>query len=261
MACGCSRLRLGGVTLDGIYALHPFSWDGLWGWPGRRGDNPPVIGRSGSYRVPSKEAAERTITLGLQIRRRASDNGVTLPAGECEHLEANQDTILGLLGSEDLLTLEWDRANGQTRYLEVEAIDQAPIAHVGDEQQISLILRANYPQWRLSGAAITFNVTGGPINLNPGGNAAIEDVLLSFTADGQLTNSLTGDGVGVDAPSYAQPVTVDLATGLVLQNGVNVSQYLTAPLTARIFHLKPNVNNPLTASAGTIGVAYRPQWW
>lgn len=261
MACGCSKLRLGGTTLDGIYALHPFSWDGLWGWPGRRGDNPPVIGRSGSYRVPSKEAAERIATVGIQIRRRDTAGAVTLPFGECEHLEFNQDTILGLLGSEDLLTLEWDRANGTSRYLEVECLDAAPINFEGDEQRVSCVFRAPYPQWRLSGTAIVANITGGPINLNPGGNAPVEDAILSFSADGEISNSLTGDAVGVDAPSYAQPVLINLATGEVTQNGVRVSQYVTAPDTARIFHLRPNVNNPLTASAGTIGVTYRPQWW
>lgn len=261
MACGCSRLRLGGVTLDGIYALHPYSWDGLWGFPGRRGDNPAVIGRSGSYRVPSKEAAERRVTFGLQIRRRDENNAVTLPSGACEHLELNQDTVLGLLGSEDLLTLEWDRANGQTRYLEVECIDGAPVTQHNDEQRASVILVATYPQWQLGGTATTVGIGAGPTNVNPGGNAPVENVLLSFSADGKLTNSLTGDGISVNAPSYGSPVLIDLATGQVTQGGVQAGQFVDDVDTSRIFHLKPNVNNPLSASAGTIDVTYRTQWW
>lgn len=260
MACGCSRLRLGGTTLDGIYALHPYSWDGLWGWPGRRGDNPPVIGRSGTYRVPSKEAAERVITLGVQIRRRASDGSVSLPAGECEHLEANQDNLLGLVGSEDLLTLEWDRASGTSRFLEVECIDAAPVVWHGDEQRLALVMRANYPAWRLSGTPTTV-VVSAPVNVNPGGTAPVEDPLLSFSGDSEIANALTLDAVAVDAPSYANPVLVDLATGLVTQGGVDASMYVSAVDTARIFHLKKNVNNPLSVTGAAVSISYRPQWW
>lgn len=259
MPCGCSRLRLESTTLDGIYALHPFNWDGLWGFPGRRGSNPPVIGRSGTYRVPSKEAAERRATLGVQIRRKASDG--TTPLEGCEHLEVNQDTILGLVGSGELLTLEWDRADGTTHFLEVEVTDAAPVSHVGNERRITLVMLAPYPQWQLAGTPTTSNIGAGPVNINPGGNAPVENALLSFSADGKLTNSLTGDGIGVNAPSYAQPVLIDLATGEVTQGGLQAGQYVDDVDTSRIFHLKENVNNPLSASAGTIGVTWRPQWW
>lgn len=258
MACGCSRLRLAGTTADGIYALHPYSWDGLWGFPGRRGSNPPVIGRSGTYRVPSKEAAERKATLGLQIRRRDFDGSAPLEG--CEHLELNQDSILGILGNPDLWTLEWDRADGSTRYLEVEAIDQAPIRQHEDEQRIAIVLTSPYPQWREGGAATTTPIGAGPVNLDPGGNAPVEDLLISFAASGKLTNSLTGDGLSVAHPGGA-PILVDLATGEVTQGGVQAGQFINDVDTSRIFHLRPGVNNPLSASAGTIDVTWRTQWW
>lgn len=258
MACGCSRLRLGGTTLDGIYALHPWSWDGLWGFPGRRGDNQPVIGRSGSYRVESKEALERRATLGLQIRRKASDGSTPLEG--CEHLELNQDTILGLIGSPDLLTLEWDRADGTTRYLEVEVLDPSPISQHGDEQRLTVVMMAPYPQWRDADAPTVSAITGGPLNINPGGNAPVEDVILSFAATGKLTNSLTGDGVAVAHPGGAA-IIINLATNEVTQGGAQAGQYISDIDTSRVFHLRPGVNNPLTASAGTISVTHRPQWW
>lgn len=258
MACGCSRLRLGGTTLDGIYALHPWSWDGLWGWPGRRGDNPPVLGRGGAYRVESKVAEQRRATLGLQIRRKAADGSTTLDG--CEHLELNQDAILGLIGSPDLLTLEWDRANGTSRYLEVEVLDPSPISQHGDEQRLTVVMMAPYPQWRESGSPTVSAITGGPVSVNPGGNAEVEDLLISFAATGKLTNSLTGDGLGVTHPGGA-PIEVNLGTGEVTQGGVQAGQHIADVDTARVFHLLPGVNNPLTASAGTISVTHRPEWW
>ena len=257
---GCSRLRLATETLDGVYHLHPYSWDGLWGFPGRRGVNVPVIGRPGSYRVEGKETEERIATLGIQIRRRSSTGTITLPGGACEHVEANQDLILGLMGSDDLQTLEWDGCDGVMRYLEVEFVEPAPIAHVGLERQLPVVLRAPYPYWRE--ADVSSPITSGPTNVNPGGNAPVEDCTLSFAAAGRITNALGPEHVEVDpALGDGNPVAFDCLTGSAVQTGVEAAKTIVSIGSDRLFRLKPAVNNPLTVTAGTVTVTHRPTWW
>lgn len=256
----CSRLRLATVTLDGIYHLHPFDWNGLFGYPGKRGENVSVIGRPGRFHTPDKEPEERLFTLGLLIRPHDAAGRVTLPGGGCQHLEAGQDQILGIMGRAPLQTLEWDMCNGTTRFLEVEFTDPAPIDFTARSRQIPLIGRASYPGWRNTGAATVTAVTGGPVNVNPGGNAWVDDCLLTFTAAGQLSNSLNSEAITID-PGGGGTVTVDCLTGRIVQGGVPAPNRFMAANSERLFRLEPGVINPLTASAGTINVAHRPTWW
>lgn len=259
MACGCSRLRLAGTTLDGIYALHPYSWNGLWGYPGRRGDNQPVIGRPGAYRVPNKEADERIVNLGIQIRDKDTFGTRTLDA--CEHLELNQDVILGLAGEEEPLTLEWDRANGTTRYLEVNCDDAAPIMQQAKNQRIACIFRAPYPQWREGALVTTAIATGGGTNINPGGNAPVEDAVVTWTANGRVTNTTNGEHIELAAAVFGAPIILDLEDGTVLQGATSRTRLISSVGTDRIFRLEKNVVNNLVATVAGISVGHRPNWW
>lgn len=258
----CSRLRLATVTLDGIYDLHPYSWDGLFGFPGRRGQNVGVVGQPGRYRTFPKLSEQRAGRLGLLIRPQSSTGTVTLPGGRCQHLEANQDLILGLIGSETLQTLEWDMCDGTSRFLDVEFVDSSTISHrPGGARELPLSFVAAYPAWRKSGTPVTVNVTtGAGVSVNPGGNAPVDNAVLTFTAAGTLTNTLTGEQVTVD-PAAGGPVTVDTWTGQVTQGGVPARNRVTGISHARILHLEPNVANPLTATGATIAVSYTPHWW
>ncbi len=253
----CSRLRLATVTLDGIYHLHPYSWDGLFGYPGKRGENVPVIGRPGRFHTPDKEPEERVITLGLLIRPHDTAGAVTLSGGGCEHLELNQDEILGIIGRAPLQTLEWDMCDGTTRFLEVEFTDPAPIAHKARARELPLIGRAPYPGWRNTGAA---TVTVAPASVNPGGNAWVDDGVGVWTAAAILGNTTNGEAIEID-PGGAGAVTVDFLTGRITQGGVAAPNRFMGAATERLFRLEPGVSNTLTTSAGTVSVAHRPTWW
>lgn len=255
----CSRLTLGGEVLDGVYHLHPYSWDGLFGFPGRRGDNVPVVGQPGRFRTTPKLAEERTFSLGLLIRPQDQFGLVT--TSKCQHVEANQDLILGLVGSETPLVLEWDMCDGTTRFLEVEFTASMSIAHRDSgARELPILGRAPYPAWRQTGTTSTVVTTGPAVNVNPGGNAAVDDCLLTFTAAGTLTNTLTGEAVTVD-PGGAGDVTVDCWTGDVMQGGVPARNRVTSITDPRILHLVPAVNNPLTATGASVTVTYQPHWW
>jgi hypothetical protein len=251
----CSRLRLAGETLDGIYHLHPYSWDGLFGFPGRRGENVPIIGQPGRYRA-AKMAEQRVGTLGLLIRPQDSAGRIITTA--CQHEEANQDLILSLVGAESLQMLEWDMCDGTMRYLEVEFVDAMPIAHrPSGARELPITYVAPYPAWR--GADVVTPITG-TVAVNPGGNAPVDDCLLSFSAAGTLTNALTGEAVQID-PGGGGAVTIDCWTGEVTQGGAPAQNRVVSVNSARILHLVPAVANSLTASAGTITVTHRPTWW
>ena len=258
----CSRLRLATVTLDGIYDLHPYSWDGLFGYPGRRGGNVAVVGQPGRFVTAPKLSEQRTGRLGLLIRPQSSTGTVTLPGGRCQHLEANQDLILGLIGSETSQTLEWDMCDGTSRFLDVEFGDESSITHrATGARELPVRFTAAYPAWQQSGTPTVANVTtGAAVNVNPGGNAPVDNAVLTFTAAGTLTNTLTGEAVTVD-PAGGGAVTVDTWTGQVTQGGVPARNRVTAVSHARILHLEPDVNNPLTATGATVTVSHTPHWW
>ena len=258
----CSRLRLATVTLDGVYDLHPYSWDGLFGYPGRRGQNVATVGQPGRFRTTPKLSEERAGRLGLLIRPQSSAGTVTLPGGRCQHLEANQDLILGLIGAETSQTLEWDMCDGTSRFLDVEFVADSQIAHrPGGARELPLSFVAAYPAWRQSGPPVTVDVTtGAGVGVDPGGNAPVDNATLTFTAAGTLTNTLTGEQVTVD-PAGGGPVMVNTWTGQVIQGGLPARNRVTAISHARILHLVPGVTNTLTATGGTVAVSYTPHWW
>ena len=258
----CSRLRLATVTLDGVYDLHPYSWDGLFGYPGRRGSNAAIVGQPGRFRTAPKLAEERSGRLGVLIRPQDQFGKVTLPGGGCQHLEANQDLILGLVGAEVPQTLEWDMCDGTSRFLDVEFLSSTQIAHrVSGARELPLTFVAAYPAWQTSGAPVVSEITvGAAVDVNPGGNAPVDNAVLTFTAAGTLTNTLTGEAVTVD-PGGGGPVTVDAWTGAVTQGGAPARNRVVAISHARILHLVPAVNNPLTATGATVTVSHSPHWW
>lgn len=254
----CSRLRLDGKTLDGIFDLHPTSWDGLFGAVGKRGRNQPIIGQPGEFRVP-KLAESRSGSLVLLIRPQNEFGQVV--TSRCQHLEANQDVLLGLIGSEELQTLEWDMCDGTSRFLDVDFTAAAPIRHrPSGAREISLTFAAPYPGWQNPTPTVVSVATGPATNVNPGGTAPVDNPVLTFTAAATLTNTLTGEAVTVD-PAGGGDVTVNCWTGAVTQAGVSARNRVTAMSHARILHLEPAVNNPLTATGAAVGVSYRSTWW
>lgn len=255
MACGCSRLRLGGVTIDNKFKLHPYSWDGLFGFPGRDGSNIRVIGRVGAFRQTPKLALERLFTLGLLIRPHDASGLVTLPSGGCQHLEANEDEILGIIGTETAVQLEWDSAGGGTRYLDCEFTDAMTIQQDGRSKRLPLIGRAWYPAWR-STLLVSDTVTGTQAKTF-GGKAPADDCIVEFAAAGRLTHDPTGDFVDVSGAGY--PVVVDCGNRTVLQGTTPVDGRMT-PKNSRWLHVLPG-SISFTASAGSITLKHRDAWW
>lgn len=267
MTVDCDGLRLGGSisgsTLTGGLVIGGEDygitlWNGLMGYPGRRGGNVAVINTDGARRVTGKPYRERLMVLNIVAWDRNSSGGYD-NYDRCEQLEDNIDTLLQTLdgGVAETCIVQRDMHDGFTRWIEGEVIDafnldQASLFSGTDAgYQASIILRCWHPLWQSE--TLNALVVAGTDSITVGGNAPVRNMQLVYAADGTLT--YPGGVLEIDGAAGA--ATVEVGTGVVTVGG-SPAPGLVIPSEVPWMTLYPGTYN-LTAS-GSVTVNWRNQW-
>lgn len=195
----------------------------------------------------------RDVSLAIMVLPTAPDGSVTLSG--LEHVRANLDALMGLFhGRTGLRTLTQTLPDGSTqRQAKVRVVDSFVVNGLGGNDAARLFvarLRMPYPFWSELPAK---NVNGtGSLVLANGGNAPIQNAVITFSTAGRLTHDATGDYLEVDSVAGGS-VVVDLGAWTVTQAG--------SPADARLSYNRGWLmefdpgNNGLTATA-TVSIDY-----
>lgn len=128
-----------------------------------------------------------------------------------QHVDENLATLFGALHSSSAyLTLTKTLYPSTARTIQVRPVDIARVDQkVGLSRAVLLSLRTGYPFWH--GAAFSSSAGSGTTAFNNLGNAPINDMVITFTGAGRITNNLNGDWV----ESSAAGVVLNVGTGEV----------------------------------------------
>lgn len=130
----------------------------------------------------------------------------------------------------------------------VELIDQPQEGQ--DRHEIIWTLKAAKPLWR-SGTSVSGAVTSGAFN--PGGDAPVDDMILTFSTAGSIFNTTTDTGFEV-----TDACVVNCAALQVTQAG-NPAPGLILPRNEKWLHLEGGIDNTLTV-VGTVNMSHFPKW-
>ena len=186
----------------------------------------------------------RNIELGMMILDTPADGIITTTRQQ--HLDENIAALLGALHSSSAyLTLTKTLYPATARTIQVRPVEFFRIEDGigGLSRSVHLSLRTGYPFWH--GASFSVSAGAGSAVFNNLGNAPINDMIITFTGVGRITNEVNGDWVESDTAGVILNVgTGDITTGVPAQVSTNRAHY---------FQIEPG-NNTFTRT-GTIQVA------
>lgn len=156
----------------------------------------------------------RDIDIDMVLMATNSAGAVT--TSPAEHVQDNIDSLLGALHStsgELLLTRTLPDAS--TRTADVRPLDFTRVRQNGIlTRRVVLSLRMGYPLWH--GAADS--VSGaGPLSPDNTGNAPVNDMVITFTTAGRITDDASGDYV----EAATAGTVLDVGTGEITVNPSN----------------------------------------
>ena len=229
------------------------------GMAGRRGGNPHSQFRDGHRATPGRPLS--MLSIPLEVRYRYSD-----PVGDVTHTDAsrghayeNMSTVKRLLrgtpGTE--VTLRCTVPHWGEVEIDVEL--NRPMLGSETDQTHVYMLDAPHPYWRS-----TTLQSGAPPTLAVGGNALVDDPVLTFTGgvDAVATHGDSGMDITVEGTIPAGGVRVDVGerTAIRISDGADWREFVT-PSHARWFELYGDYTNPISvAGGGTLGVDWYNKW-
>lgn len=258
-------LRLGGTLsgsgLTGGMSVHNSrisvaDWSGIHGSPGYNTRLVRVAGRAGGYPVGDGMPFERSINLDLLVTRWAATGpGSLTEATSGAQVEANTDTLLGVLADPDGFYIEEDLDDGSSRFTHGRAVTVVTVRQ-REWRRVNVPVVCEWPYWSAGGSQSTDTLTGSD-TLTVGGNVDVYNPVLEFSGDGTLTHTALGWTITVTGSVSA--VTVDLGARTVVQAGVNADS-LMSHNTAYWGRFVPGVNAVTCSGALSVAVTWRDQW-
>lgn len=262
----CVSLTLGGTLSDagisggvdiGDLRYQVNDWSGLWGSIPIRATHQRIGGRAGRVLTGSRLPDWRLLTLSLRSMPWDATGGWTDGAAytdeECGQIIENLLGMVGFFGDSDPLVLEWIVDTARSLYLEVFAVQGAPVSTEGKHRIIAQPLEASYPYWRQADIEVD-TISGAGTLTNPG-TAGVFDPVLVFSGDGVFTNTTTGQEIEVTGSSGA--VTVDVGRKLTLQGGVDADG-VAAKDTLQWMRFDRGANS--VTSTVSVDVRWRPAY-
>ncbi len=218
-------------------------------WPGKRGRDLELPGMDGALYLPNKPYAPGRLSLALFVLPVDPATGAVTTSPE-EHIQANLETLFGLLHSTDLISVKRSVDGGTTqREALVEPIDAIPVDSLGAVAR-GLVARFVIPGvwWR-----VLPQVTGAGASVNPGGSAPVHDAVYTLSGtDVEVSNPLNGERIKVNGGGTT---VVDCAARTVKQGGSDWRANFERD-TNRWMVLEPGVTNNLSVTGGTVSIDY-----
>jgi len=274
----CQRLRMGGVvsgssitggTVIESGGIALASWDGILGYPGRVGEDAPILGRDGAHRN-TKTYRERLVNVAFLARDRDATGTIVLPDGRRQHLQVNLDGIASLIdGAGATVILERDLADGAggtvTRWIELEAVEAStPVRRSAlfgpshSAYEVVQQFRAAYPMWQSETLHTdTLTQAGSPNVIANAGNGRISNAVLVFAADSLVTHGT--DAATLEITGSAGAVTVDIGAASITNGGGSADNLLEPPAQACWMRLYPGAN-ALTVTGANVDLSWRDHW-
>lgn len=231
------------------------SVDGWDEYPAWRGDNVEVSGKHGITVNSRRFANSRSLTIPMVVF--PYNLSGAQPSSPEVHLQANVDTLLGLLyGSHSLLTIVRTMPDGTTRTIQGEVVQAIKITGgSGRVRELSLQFDCPYPFWH--GAAISDLGNSGTFTVTNGGNAPVGDAVFTFSGIATLTHDDTGDSFEITAGANT---IVDAGERTIQRASSDVDEDFELGSSGYWIELLPGVNNFTLTGAGTVGVVGFDGW-
>lgn len=205
-------------------------------------------GSHGVQYAPNKLMGAGNVVLVTYLRETDGAGLVTHTDGSSGHIYENLSALKTVFNkTSSLVTLRRVAPHIGAMILEVESVEQ-PVAGQ-DRFEVIWTLRTPKPVWRSEAIVNTASLTTGLFN--PGGDAPVDDMVLTFTGAGSVVNG--GDKVEVTASC-----TVDVGAKTVFV-GPTPSPGLIRPNNERWLHLEGGTDNSLTVT-GTVAMDHYPKW-
>lgn len=243
----CSRLRMGGTLAGSVISggtvidaggIAIETYSGIWGIPGRRGADSPLLNVDGERFAPGKPYRARDLTLNFVAYDTDATGVITLSDGRREHLEFNRDAILGLLtAGSGRVILEQDVADGTgppisvlTRFIEIEVLtaaefSQGPIFDTGSgSYRIPVFVHAAYPMWQSE----VLTTAVAPATIVNAGNGRISNTVINATGAGTMTHD-DGDEQGPYSLITNAACDIDIGRQRVTLAGVLADNLMDPP--------------------------------
>lgn len=191
--------------------------DGLEGMPARRGSNPVVPYRHGTYTKARKWYGPRMGVLNVRVFDRNASGAVSDGDGQWAHAEDNLDRLKGFFYSNNTISIVKTTADAATtRTLDVEFLGDAVVRQLDPSRgvfDVSATFEAADPFWyEAAGTSSLGTVTAAATaTVSVGGNAPVADMVYTFvnTSAVGLTMQVDGDRTLTFAGTASGTVVVD----------------------------------------------------
>jgi hypothetical protein len=271
MSVNCDRIRIGGTvsgssitggTTIGGQDIAITSYSGLQGFPGRRGQVAETLARDGGGRPNDWDYRPRLLTLNVAAYDLGADGSFDMGITErCEQLEANIDTLMGLVNgdTDGDVVIERDMADGSTRWISgivLEAFDlnEGPIFGAGAAAyQATVFVRCPHPWWQSE--TLNTQTISGAGTVTVAGNVRLSNPVLTFAGDSVL--SMPG-GVSLSVVGSSGAVVVDVGNRTVTEAGAPADSLLRP--SHRYWARLDVGSNAVNRTGANIDIDWRDQW-
>ena len=220
---------------------------------GKRGGTFSVPGIEGDISYGDKTTGPLTFPVECTLRYTNSAGAVVHADGAAGHAYENYAELKRLFyGTTGLQTLTRTAPHQGANTIDFEVLaDTTPSS---PHFRMVFLCRAPKPFW----AGTTFNsYSSGTGNISPGGNAVIDDAVLTFTGDGKIELDSTGDSVEISGSGGAT-VVVDCGARTVKQAAVDKDAWVIVG-NNRWFRMFGGITNAVTVT-GTVQVQWYDKW-
>jgi hypothetical protein len=201
-------------------------------------------GQHGTIYMPGQLYGPGDVRIHCHLRFTDSDGAITHEDGEAGHIYENLAVLKEVFGKVDAqIVLQRETPHQGTNTLLLKPGGQPSSG--GNRFEVIFPMIADKPFWR--GDLVETTLTG---TFDPGGNAPVDDAVLTFGGAGSVENGRNGDKVAVSAACV-----VDCGKRTVTAGGSPAPGLIT-PANDRWLHLEPG-NNPIT---GSCSISYYPKW-
>jgi hypothetical protein len=201
-------------------------------------------GAHGNIYIPGQLFGPGDVRIKCYLRFTDSSGAITHVDGEAGHIYENLAILKELFGKvDDQIVLSRETPHQGTNTLLLAPSGQPSPGQ--NRFEVIFPMRANKPFWR--GDLVSTTLTG---TFDPGGNAPVDDMVLTFAGAGTIVNGRNGDRIQVTGACV-----VDCGQRRVTVGG-SPAPGLIIPGSDRWLHLEPG-NNAIT---GSCSISYYPKW-
>ena len=224
------------------------------GMAAREGTLFRVPGLHGEQLHPNRLFEGHNIIIDTVLRYTDGDDVVTHVNGAAGHVYENLSALKGVFGKTigpiTLTRMNPDGVLGGDEF-RIFLNQIQPVEANGDvDHQFIWTARAVRPFWESTTLDSSSLSTG---NFNPGGDAPVDDAIITITGNGTIENATTGTRIRTVGASGS--VVVDCGARTVKVGGNNRDEWLEVG-DERWLHFEAGVNNALTVT-GTSSIQWR----